>query len=415
MKVAFALVEGSDPCDAQAIWLQRLLPELKRLGIEPVVFFYATVHPSRCRSLMVFKEHGIECLITRNLGTTKNFVRWYLKCLRQTNPDVFVPQHVTWALYAARWARESGIRTLAVLHSDDDPCRGLVRQFGRKNDPFAVTGFVAVSDQIASQTRSLVGDEFKVSSIPCGVPMPEVVATAPDVSFRICYLGRMIQNQKRVLDVARAFCRVAGKYPNVEAYLWGDGTERSEVEKILMSEGAGLPVYCPGPLAGEEAQAALRSCHAVVLLSDWEGTPTVFMEGMAAGVVPIARRIGGGTEALVENGVTGIILEEDPDAIVQAVGMLADQNCWTTLSKAARKKIEDGFSSGVCAAQWEALLNNVVRDIKKSAIPNPFFLKLPPPDPALAKERRLPIGLNAPASLLWRVKQVWEDHKLKSR
>jgi colanic acid/amylovoran biosynthesis glycosyltransferase len=412
MKVAFALVEGSDPCDAQAIWLQRLLPELKRLGFDIVVYFYAAVHPSRCRSLKVFSDHGIKCLITRNLGTTANFVRWYLKCLRETKPDVFVPQHVTFALYAARWARESGIPTLAVLHSDDPPCRSLVKQFGRTNNSFAVSGFVAVSVQIADQTRCCVGDEFRISYIPCGVPMPEAVATPPNGHLRICYLGRMIQHQKRILDVVKSFCRVVRKYPTVEAYLWGDGAERTEVEKILKSEALGLPVYCPGPLAGDEAQAALRSCHAVVLLSDWEGTPTVFMEGMAAGVVPIARRIGGGTEALVENGVTGIILEEDPDALVQAVGTLMDGNCWVKLSKAAREKIRHGFTSEVCAARWADLLNELDRGELKDAVQNPFFLKLPLPDPFLARERRLPIGLNSPARFLWRVKQFFEDFKL---
>lgn len=410
MKACFALVEGSDPCDAQAIWIRRLLPDLKEFGLEPELLLYTTVEPERNPTVRFFHDLGITTHVTRNQGSSVNFVRWYLDVLRRTKPDVFVPQHVIWALYAARWVRGAGIPTVAVLHSDDEPCRAIHRNFGVAGDVWTVSALVAVSGEIGRWAAASPNVGPRVEVIPCGVPLAEPVRPSPGRPFRIGYLGRMIQHQKRVLDVARAFCEVARAIPGVEVYLWGDGSEREQVLRILEEEGRGLPVHCPGALPHADAQEALRSCDAMVLLSDWEGTPTVFMEAMASGVVPISRRIGGGTEELIEHGVSGLLLDGHPEALVDAVRSLKDDRAyWEKLSRGARARIESGFSSKQCATQWASLVNALVENSRPSEIRIPSRLHLPPPDPALASERRFPTGLNGAAGLMWRAKQVLED------
>ena len=413
MKAVFAVTEGRDPCDAQAIWLRRLLPALQAAGVQTEVILYAAAPPDLCESLVAFRNNGITCHVTRNLGTAVNFTKWALRCLKRANPDVFVPQHCIYPLYAGRWARESGIPTVCVLHSDDAPCRSLLTQFGGDNNPYQTSAFVAVSTAIAALAQAAAGDKCIVQCIPYGVPIPQAKAAFSTSKLRICYVGRIVQKQKRVMDVVRQFGRVCRQFSDVEAYIWGEGQQLPAVRAYLAQECAGLPIFCPGSLGNEDAVKAIRSCQAVVLLSDYEGTPNVFLEGMAAGVVPIARRIGGGTEELIEDGVSGILLREDEYALVRAIELLRNRERWAAISAGARRRVRHRYSLERECEQWGGLLEMLANRHSKMPLRVPVRLQLPPPDPVLARERRWPPGLNGAALLIWRVKQIVDDFRVR--
>ena len=69
-----------------------------------------------------------------------------------------------------------------------------------------------------------------VSRIGYGTPIPEKSATLPESTFRLIYLGRLAEEQKRVSDVAAALCEVARRIPNLEAWIVGEGQARNSVE-----------------------------------------------------------------------------------------------------------------------------------------------------------------------------------------
>lgn len=400
-KVTFAAAEGRDPCDAQAIWLRRLLPCLKARGIEPRVLFFAVERPDVCKSLDVFREHGIQYRITRNRGTTGNLVRWFLTELQMAPPDVFVPHHVVWALYAARWAKEAGIPTVCVLHNDDDPCRALIRQFGNRESSFGVSSFVAVSEQIRNFALQMVSQRTPVEVIPCGVPVPSVPVLYDGGALRVCYFGRLIEKQKRISDVSRAFCRACRELPGVEAYIYGAGSQESLVKKILAEEGQGLNITFGGALDNEAALREMRSCHAVVLLSEYEGTPTVLMEAMANGLVPIATQIGGGTEELVEHEVTGLLVSDRGEEVVRSIDRLRNPALWSMLSRSARSRVAAHFSADGCADKWADFLGRLSKNSDlKNPIRIPRSFDFPAPLPSLARERRVPWFLDAPLGWL---------------
>jgi glycosyltransferase involved in cell wall biosynthesis len=196
----------------------------------------------------------------------------------------------------------------------------------------------------------------------------------------LAYVGRLVEEQKRISEVTRALCRVVQEVPNTEAVLYGDGPDRAKVEDILRNEGAGLPIRLEGRVPSEAIQDHLLKCHALVLLSDYEGLPISLMEAMACGVVPICLRIRSGVTELVEDRVTGLLVDDRGDGFVAAVRRLAaNQESWQRLSQNARDKVCRDYSNEVCASRWEELFRELKAEAGAVGLPKiPVWLRLPP-------------------------------------
>ena len=356
MRITFCHNETEYLCDAQSVFLRRLMPELRRLGHEPRLLLIAPRDPEVCSLTAFCRSQGISLAATHSLGSIGNNVRWCLRQLAAHPADVFVPHHCHWALYAARWVKEAGIPSVGVLHSDDEATKRLIDVFCRPGSPFLLDGAVAVSGVIAEQVAA-VHPGFRVTTIPCGVPIPQSLVEVPQETLRLAYFGRIVQEQKRILDMARAFARVSREVPGVECHIWGNGSEDEALRRLLETEPGGQRVRRHDAIPADDVYARLREHDVIVLLSDYEGTPTTVMEGMANGLVPIVTGIGGGTAALVEDGVTGLVVRDRDDGFVRAVAMLAAApDRWRDLSRSAARRVADAYSASRTAEAWAAFL-----------------------------------------------------------
>ena len=155
MRITFCHNETEYLCDAQSIFLQRLMTALKARGHEPRLLLISPRDPARCALFAFCRTNEIPFAATHSLGSTSNNIRWCVSRLESDPPDVFVPNHCAWALYASRWAMVAGMPSVCVLHSDDEPVRSLIRTFGRSASPFRQTAFVAVSRAIRGVVDSM--------------------------------------------------------------------------------------------------------------------------------------------------------------------------------------------------------------------------------------------------------------------
>jgi phosphatidylinositol alpha-1,6-mannosyltransferase len=96
---------------------------------------------------------------------------------------------------------------------------------------------------------------------------------------------------------------------------------------------------------------------------DTEGFGIVYLEAQASGLPCIAGRCGGSVEA-VEDGVTGIVLNEPtPKSVAAEIKrLLRDPALCATLGAAGRQRVERRFSPGVGAQQLEEALALAVSD-----------------------------------------------------
>lgn len=384
--------DGPNCTGGPYMWIQRMPFELRDLGYRVRVRLFTWQDPEGGAAFKVLRANGIEVTAAKFSDTATN-VRWLLSQAQGDLPDVFVANHVIPALHAGKFFRKCGIPTIGVLRSDDDFYRAITDAFVCGPKALRLAGLVCVSEYL----RTSVLDRnpmrgFLLRRIPSGTPLPATRVAPPCGPLKVAYVGRYIEEQKRATDLVRALCRVVTEMPEVEAVLIGDGPARDSMEEIVR-ENKAYAVRLLGHLDGEAVQRQLLECHVVVLLSDYEGTPTAVMEAMACGCVPVCLRIRSGIPELVEHEVTGLLVDDRGDGFVSAIRRLRDDPAlWAALSRGARARIEGGYSTKWAAAQWAAVIEELAK-ARRSTRPLhiPRWIALPPVHPDLAhQDQRAP-------------------------
>lgn len=386
VSATFCLYDSPNNVGGPSSWILRLLPAIRQCGIEPncLVLCWGRSGPV----LEGLRHQGITCADIVCKDDSPARITWVLHRLMEARPDVFVPNLVVPALFAGRWARAAGIPTVGVLHSDDGFYRAVQDEFVFGDSRYALSSLVVVSRLLEEQARSRNARHTSVQRIPYGVPVPERRVRRAASQLRVAYVGRLAEEQKRISEVTRAFCRMVKEIPDSNATVFGDGPDRANVERILAAEGQGLPLELAGRVASDQIQNRLLDLDVIVLLSDYEGLPIAILEAMACGVVPVCLRMRSGIPELVDDGVTGLVVENRGDGFIEAIRRLKnDPALWQRLSDAARRRIEEENSIDACTEKWTQLLRklaNQSQDSKPIRIPRRF--KLPPVHPALAPE-----------------------------
>lgn len=143
-----------------------------------------------------------------------------------------------------------------------------------------------------------------------------------------------------VLLHAAAKARAAGV--DFRLQLAGDGSERKALMTLAQTLGLTDIVFL-GALAPEAVAVALHAADLMVLPSRGEGLPVSIVEAMANGRPVLATRAGG-TGEVVQDGVTGLLVDpEQPDQLAAALAQLAaDRPGLQRMADSARRAWEAG-------------------------------------------------------------------------
>jgi glycosyltransferase involved in cell wall biosynthesis len=141
----------------------------------------------------------------------------------------------------------------------------------------------------------------------------------------------------------RVVAEVARRHPQVQGWLIGDGPEREALERLAVELGVSDQVRFFGRRADVPrlvAQADLL-CHC----SYSEGLSNAIMEASALGLPVVVTRAGG-TEEIVEEGVTGHLVDPDDHAAMarRVAALLDDSGMRARMGEAGRRKMETEFS-----------------------------------------------------------------------
>jgi glycosyltransferase involved in cell wall biosynthesis len=383
VRVTICAYDKPDNIGGPVSWLRRLAPLLRERGIEVRCLFimhWGDTGPA----LSSLLADGFSCKWT-GAQLTEDRVRWILDDLRENPPAVFIPNLVVAGYFAARWAREAGIQTVGVLHSDDGFYRAFVAEFVTGAKSQRLNAVVCVSQQLEADVKMLAPQDVGVRRIPYGIAMPETAVTHRDGVLRLAFSGRLAEEQKRISDVTRALLRAIAEVPGTTASIFGGGPDRDHVERLLAENTLGSRVTLEGLVDSERMQQRLLDADVIVLLSDYEGLPISLLEAMACGCVPVCLRGRSGIGELVEHDLTGLIVEDREDAFVRAIARLqTESGLWERLSHGAREKA-GRYSSTSAADVWALVLEELAATSRvKSRVPEPRSLRLPPVNPALA-------------------------------
>lgn len=358
MKVSFTTFDAPDFVGGPNSWLRRVVPRLRDAGWNVEARFYVERGPAEnCPCYRALSTLRIPCAAMSSHEPMFEQVRWLLRGLAESPPDVFVVNLGSAGYLATRWIRRAGIPSIGILHSDDAFYRRIFEEFVVGPAGNRLSDVVCVSDFLL---RSIDGAATSTGRhlIPYGVPIPDRSVAPGRATVRLIYVGRLVEEQKQISRVTNALCRAVREVPGTEAVIYGSGPDRDEVERHLAAERMGGAVRLAGQVDNATIQDVMLEADILVLLSDYEGLPIALLEGMACGLVPVCRRIRSGVEQLVEHGTNGFLVDEPGDQFVDAIRTLVgDPRLRARLSAAARQTVAARYSDELNAQQWLALLN----------------------------------------------------------
>jgi glycosyltransferase involved in cell wall biosynthesis len=353
MKAAFCF-HGPNELGEATTWVRRMLPRLKRRGLDVVAVPLHTA-AGCCEVVADLQQDGIEVEIVRAGASPAESVHRMAVTLARISPDVIVVDHVIPALAAGGWARAANIRTVMVLRGDDAGDRLLCDTFLRSNSELRVGAVVAVSKELEFAALKATRTIVDVVRCPTGASVPHETARWRPDSFHAVYLGRLDEEQKRLPSLVRALIATSRALPCFSATIYGDGPLRADIERTLSTE-AGHQVSYGGRLPLSDVQPRLLEAQALVLLPNRLGLSSAVQEAMACGVPIVARRTASGSEDVFVDGETASIIQTD-DELTEAVRRLSQsESLWRRLSAGGRRLAAADFDIEMAANRWSALL-----------------------------------------------------------
>ncbi|MDI6797056.1 MAG: glycosyltransferase family 4 protein [Desulfatibacillaceae bacterium] len=241
--------------------------------------------------------------------------------LESRAPCVFVPGY-DFALSAACPALSPRVAVFGVVHSDEPVHYNHLRRYGYFWDRI-----IAVSPLIAKKAAQILpGERARIITIPSGVSVP----TKPCLSgnshgpLKIVYAGRLIQYQKRVLDLAKIAASLDEAGIDFSLTIVGTGPDEDALKHLTQALVRKGRIIFVGALPNRDVLERLDKAHVLILTSEFEGTPVILLEAMAHGCVPVVSDIKSGIPDIVTSGKTGLMAPVgDIGAFVNHLAMLA--------------------------------------------------------------------------------------------
>lgn len=217
---------------------------------------------------------------------------------------------------------------------------------------------IAVSRMTASQLAVLepaIAD--RVHYGPTGVPEGffELDAVGGSGSaLNVVMIGNLSKEKDPI-----AALRAVSLLPDVVLRVVGDGPLRSELMGVSEDLGVMNRVEFTG--STKDVRPHLQWADVLVLTSRTEGLPGVVLEAAAAGVPSVAVDVGGVAEA-IEDGVTGLVVRRDPEAVAAALGSLVDdRDLLTRMGKEARRYVLDNYRMDGAADRYISILGGLIQ------------------------------------------------------
>jgi glycosyltransferase involved in cell wall biosynthesis len=223
---------------------------------------------------------------------------------------------------------------------------------------------VAIAQEVADSLRRVYGVEG-APLIPNGIPVERYACPAvmrdewraregfgPDAVLFVC-VGRL-SRQKNPALLLDAFALGPASNPRSRLLFVGDGELRGEMEARASSLGLRERVRFLG--VRTDVPEILGAADIFVLPSDWEGNPLSVMEAMAAGKPAVCTAVGGVPE-LVEDGVTGLLVQPGDEGALAAalIDLATDDRARTEIARVAARRAAEHFGIETMARSYERL------------------------------------------------------------
>jgi len=249
------------------------------------------------------------------------------------------------------------ISPIAVLHSDNENFYRRAARF-----PERVSAWVCPSPRVAEGMRQClpVAHQARVCIVPHGVNDKLFEGAALPLEERgtdLLFVGALYEHKG-----AHLLPTIIGKVTFSEIVsaritLIGEGVLRECLARDFEIRRVGANFL--GRQDRQHVARLMGGTKVFLFPTRVEGLPLVLAEAMMAGAVPVASRLRGITDGIVDDGENGFLLEpDDTDGFSDRISLLLnDRSLWTKMSQKARQKAKENFSIEAMTNRYVALFN----------------------------------------------------------
>ncbi len=212
------------------------------------------------------------------------------------------------------------------------------------------------SKQVIVQTKSASGyfNNIKnVSVIPNIIHSFQNRIRGSIKNTSLISVGRLILS-KNFNVLIQAFSKIHPDFPNLTLTIYGEGSERANLENLINDLKLENHVFLPGVVS--DIQLKLLEADLFVFPSQYEGFPNALCEAMAVGLPVIASNCSGNID-VVQDGVNGVLVDVgDLDGLVQALtDLLVDPEKRCQIGEKA-KEITQTYSAKKIYTLWDEIV-----------------------------------------------------------
>ena len=201
-----------------------------------------------------------------------------------------------------------------------------------------------------------IGNPEQYTVVTNGVELSRFELRHAPIDGRVVMVARLVAQKDPVVAV-RAMATLCAMRSQAELLIVGEGPLRPRVERAISDLGVQHRVRLLGQRSDIPELLSGTSCF--VLTTRYEGCSLAVVEAMAAGVPVVATRVGGMAE-LVDHGVNGFLVDNDPCAIANAVDtILGDPSLARRMGDAGRAVARQRLSRQRMVAETEVLYREI--------------------------------------------------------
>ncbi len=217
--------------------------------------------------------------------------------------------------------------------------------------------YVAVSGRTKDELTELGVDPSHIAVIHNGTDEPMSTDVGRSSHPTIVVLGRLVPH-KRVEHAIEVLAKLRESHPGLSLRIIGDGWWAPKVREHAEACGVSESVVQLGFISEQDKHTELAQSWVALAPSIKEGWGLNVVEAASHGVPTVAYHGAGGLSESIEDGRTGLLVN-DLDAMATAVSrLLSDQVLRDTLGVAAREHARQFTWEGTITS-WEDLLRHV--------------------------------------------------------
>lgn len=188
----------------------------------------------------------------------------------------------------------------------------------------------------------------------------------PDPFFgereKIIVSAGRLELQKNFALLIDAFSDFSAKHTDYKMVIYGEGTERDNLQKKINELGLHDRVELPG--TNNNLLAMINKASLFVLSSDYEGVPNVLIEAMAMGLPVVSTDCEpGGAASLIKNQYNGLIVPiRDKEKLSDAISYMIDYREEAISMSYNAINVREMYDSETVCKQWYNYLLELIKN-----------------------------------------------------